>query len=192
MSNMVNLSINDVPICVPEGVTIIEAAKRNGISIPNLCYMENLHEYGSCRICVVEVEGARNLQAACVTKVQGGMKVNTNSERVRKARRVLYELILSDHSKDCLSCARNQSCELQKLGKTLGVESSRFEGERSMWHTDASVSITRDMSKCILCRRCVTVCSEIQQTSVLGAQNRGFDTEIAPPLCQPIDRKSVV
>lgn len=186
MSNTVNLTINNIPISVPEDLTIIEAADNNGISIPNLCYMKNLHQFGSCRICVVEVEGARTLQAACVTKVQEGMKVKTNSEKVRKARRVLYELILSDHSKDCLSCTRNQSCELQKLGKTLGVESSRFEGERSMWHTDASVSITRDMSKCILCRRCVTVCNDIQQTCILNAQNRGFDTEIAPSMCLPI------
>jgi len=186
MSKMINLNINNIPVSVPEGLTIIEAAKRNGVSIPTLCYVEDLHEYGSCRICVVEVEGAKTLQASCVTKARDGMVIKTNSEKVRKARKVLYELIISDHSKDCLSCTRNQSCELQELGKTLGVDSSRFEGERSMWHTDASVSITRDMSKCILCRRCVTVCGGVQETAILSAQNRGFDTEIAPPLCQPI------
>ena len=187
MSNTtVNLTINNVPMSVPAGLTLIEAANRHGIAIPNLCYMPNVHEYGSCRLCVVEVEGARTLQAACVTKVQEGMKVRTNSEKVRKARRVLYELILSDHSKDCLFCNRNQNCELQQLGKTLGVESSRFEGERAACYTDVSVSITRDMSKCVLCRRCVTVCNDIQKAGILNAQNRGFSTEISPPMGLPI------
>ena len=186
MSNTVNLTINNIPVSVPEGLTIIEAANRNSITIPSLCYLPKVHEYGSCRICVVEVEGARTLQASCITKVQEGMKVRTNSEQVRKARRVLYELILSDHSQDCLFCIRNQSCELQQLGKFIGIESSRFEGERSACYTDTSVSIVRDMSKCILCRRCITVCNEVQQVCILGAQNRGFSTEISPAMSLPI------
>jgi NADH-quinone oxidoreductase subunit G/NADP-reducing hydrogenase subunit HndD len=159
---MTNLTINGKRVSVPDGVTILEAAKSNGIQIPNLCYLENVHQFGSCRICVVEVEGAKTLLPSCMTKVAEGMAVQTNSDRVRRARRVLYELLLSDHSKDCLSCKRNQSCELQKLGKTLGVEETRFEGERSDCTIDISVSITRDISKCILCRRCVTACSEVQ------------------------------
>jgi NADH-quinone oxidoreductase subunit G/NADP-reducing hydrogenase subunit HndD len=167
-------------------LTIIEAAKTNGITIPNLCYLEGIHQFGSCRICVVEVEGAKNLLPSCMTKVREGMVIHTNSARVRKARKVLYELLLSDHSKDCLSCKRNQSCELQQLGKTLGVEATRFEGKRSECRIDMSVSITRDISKCVLCRRCVTACNEIQGVGIINAQHRGFDTVISPALGLPI------
>ena len=109
---MINLTINGKKISAEENSTILEAAKNNGINIPHLCYLEGVHEFGSCRICVVEVEGAKTLQASCITKVTEGMVVHTNSARVRKARKVLYELLLSDHSKDCLSCKRSQSCEL--------------------------------------------------------------------------------
>lgn len=179
---MLSITINGKEYPAAENMTIMEAAKANSIHIPNLCYMEGIHEFGSCRICVVEVEGAKTLQAACITKVCDGMKIHTNSERVRKARKVIYELLVSDHSKDCLSCKRNQSCELQALGKVLGVEDYRFEGERSVRNDDISVSITRDMTKCILCRRCVTVCNDIQGAGVLNAQNRGFDTVIAPAM----------
>lgn len=179
---MVNLIINNKKITADENMTIMEAAKANSIHIPNLCYLENVHKFGSCRICVVEVKGARTLQASCMTKVAEGMVVDTNSERVRKTRKVLYELLLSDHTKDCLSCKRNQSCELQALGKVLGVEATCFEGERSEYKLDASVSITRDMQKCVLCRRCVTVCNQIQGTGVLNAQNRGFSTVIGPAM----------
>ena len=117
-----------------------------------------------------------------MTTVTEGMEVNTNSEKVRKARKVLYELLLSDHTKECLSCKRNQNCELQELGKTLGIEETRFEGEHSERNLDVSVSITRDMSKCILCRRCVTACNEIQGVGILNAQNRGFKTVIGPAM----------
>ena len=183
---MVNISINGKQVAAQEDQTIIQAAKDNGITIPSLCYMEGIHQLGGCRICVVEVEGAKTLQASCITKVREGMVVRTNTERVRKARRVLYELLLSDHSKECLSCSRNQSCELQELGRTLGVEQTRFEGERSDCTLDASVAITRDISKCILCRRCVTACGEIQGVGILSAQNRGFDTVISPSMQLPI------
>ena len=179
---MINITINKQPYAVEEGITIMEAAKRNNINIPSLCYMRGVHEFGACRICVVEVEGCKNLQASCITKVREGMVINTYSYRVNKARKVLYELMLSDHSQDCLSCTRNQTCEFQKLGKQLGVDMSRFEGERSQYHTDASVSVTRDMSKCILCRRCVTACNSIQGAGILNAQNRGFATEVSPAM----------
>lgn len=179
---MINITINGKNISAAKESTIMEAAKANGISIPNLCYLENVHRFGSCRICVVEVKGAKTLQASCMTVVSEGMEISTNSEKVRKARKILYELLLSDHSKDCLSCKRNQSCELQELGKTLGVEETRFEGGHSERVLDTSISITRDMSKCILCRRCVTVCNQIQGTGILNAQNRGFDTVIGPAM----------
>ncbi|MDD5017651.1 MAG: 2Fe-2S iron-sulfur cluster-binding protein, partial [Eubacteriales bacterium] len=183
---MVNLTINGKSVTVPEDTTIMEAAKTVGIQIPGLCHLEKTHKFGSCRICVVEVEGAKTLQASCLAKVGEGMVVNTNSPKVRHARRVLYELLLSDHDKDCLSCTRNQSCELQELGKTLGVDETRFEGEHSEFNIDTSIAITRNMSKCVLCRRCVTVCNEVQGTGILNAQNRGFDTEIGPAMDLPI------
>ncbi len=179
---MKHITINGKPYEVEDDLTIIEAAKQNGIQIPSLCYLAGVHEFGSCRICVVEVEGAKTLVPSCMTKVSEGMVIQTNSERVRRARKVLYELLLSDHSKDCLSCKRNQSCELQALGKQLGVEATRFEGARSECVIDVSTSITRDMSKCILCRRCVTACNEIQGVGIINAQNRGFQTVISPAM----------
>ncbi len=183
---MVNLTINGKPVTVPEGTTLLDAAKSVGIEIPSLCYLKNVHQYGSCRICVVEVEGMRNLQASCITKVREGMVVHTNSAKVRKNRKILYELMLSNHSKDCLSCDRNQTCELQALGEKLGVTECRLEGERGECHVDISPSITRDTSKCILCRRCVTVCKNIQQVGAIDAQNRGFKTVISPAMGLPL------
>ena len=183
---MINMTINGLPVAVREGTTIIEAARQNDITIPNLCYVKDLHKMGACRLCVVEVEGAKSMQASCMTVVHEGMVVRTNTAKVRNARKVLYELMLSDHSEDCLNCTRNQNCEFQAMGKILGVETSRFAGERSSFHVDASASITRDMTKCIRCRRCVTVCQEVQGACVLGAQNRGFDTEIGPSMGLPL------
>lgn len=183
---MTNITINGKPLSVEEDLTIIEAAKKNGISIPSLCYLEDIHKFGSCRICVVEVEGAKTLLPSCMTKVTEGMVIHTNSARVRRARKVLYELLLSDHSKDCLSCKRNQSCELQQLGRQLGVEATRFEGKRSDCTLDKSVSITRDISKCVLCRRCVTACNEVQGVGIINAQHRGFGTVISPAMGLPI------
>lgn len=184
---MINLTINGKQVAAPEGLTILEAARQNNINIPNLCYLEGVHRIGSCRLCVVEVEGARNLQASCMVPIREGMVVKTNTERVRKARKVLYELILSDHPKDCLSCERNKKCELQGIGELLGVTEARFLGERSCGFEDFSPSITRDMSKCILCRRCITICNEIQSVGVLNAQNRGFKTVVGPAMDLPLN-----
>lgn len=184
---MINLTINGKTVSVSEGSTILEAAKQNNIYIPNLCYLEGVHKFGSCRLCVVEVEGARTLQASCMVPVREGMVVRTNTEKTRKARKALYELILSDHPKDCLSCERNKSCELQEMGDVLGVTEARYEGEKSKGSIDISPSITRDMSKCILCRRCITVCNQIQNVGVLNAQNRGFDTVIGTAMDLPIN-----
>ncbi len=164
----------------------MEAARQSGIHIPNLCYLKDIHSIGSCRMCVVEVEGARNLQASCITQAREGMVVHTNTAKVRKARKVLYELLLSDHPKDCLHCGRNQSCELQELGYILGIEGARFDGERSAARIDISPSITRDAGKCILCRRCVTVCAHVQEVAAIGSQNRGFDTVISPAMGLPL------
>lgn len=178
---LVTLTINDKTIQAEEGTTIFEAAKQNNILIPHFCYLENVHQIGSCRICVVEVEGARNLMASCVSEVKEGMVVHTNTSKVRKVRKVLYELILSDHPKNCLGCHRNQNCELQDLGEQIQINGFRFEGVMSKDVVDAtSPSIVRDSSKCILCRRCVTVCNEIQGVGVMNAHHRGFSTYIGP------------
>lgn len=178
---MVNLTINNKKITVPEGTTILEAARENNILIPHFCYLEGVHQVGSCRICVVEVEGAKTLQASCITAVREGMVVRTNTEKVKKARKLIYELMLSDHPRDCLSCRRNQSCEFQKLGELMQINEFRFEGEKSKTFTDeSSPSLVRDTSKCILCRRCITVCNEIQGVGVLNVQKRGFKSVIGP------------
>jgi len=184
---MIELTINSKKISAAPGTTILEAAKQNGINIPTLCYMEGVHQFGSCRICSVEVEGARALQVACMAEVRNGMVVRTHSKRVLKTRKVLYELMLSDHSKNCLSCVRNQSCELQQLGEILCVTENRFHTSSVREQLDISPSITRDLSKCILCRRCVTACKGIQGIGILDAQNRGFDTVIAPAMERPIN-----
>lgn len=187
---MINIKLNNQPVEVEEGITIIEAAKAHGIIIPNLCYLHDVHECGSCRICVVEVEGNKNLQASCITKVQEGMSILTHSKEVRKTRKILYELIVSDHNKDCLICTRNQSCELQALGELLGVDQQRYDGELSkLIIEDNNPSIVRDMSKCILCRRCVTMCNEIQGVGAINTQNRGFETLVGPS--QGLDMKDI-
>ena len=159
---MIRLKINNKEISAEPGMTILAAAKQNGINIPSLCYLEGVHKFGSCRICSVEVEGARTLQAACMTEVRDGMVVHTHSRKVLKVRKILYELMLSDHSKNCLSCNRNQSCELQQLGDVLGITENRFNTSSAREQLDISPSITRDLSKCILCRRCITACKGIQ------------------------------
>lgn len=178
---MVNLIINNKAVQVKEGTTIFEAAKQNNILIPHLCYMENVHKIGSCRICVVEVDGVKNLMASCMTEAKEGMVVHTNSERVRNVRKIIYELMLSDHPKNCLTCWRNQNCELQQLGNLIQIDEYRYEGAKSKDFIDnSSPSIVRDSSKCILCRRCVTVCNQIQGVGLMNPHHRGFSTSIGP------------
>lgn len=180
---MITMTINKRTIEVDEGMTIMEAAKVHGIRIPSFCYLEGVHQVGACRVCVVDVTGEKNLQASCVTKVKEGMVVRTNTEEVRKARKVVYELLMSDHDQNCLVCERNGSCEFQALGELIQVtDDNPYQGEKSKaFMMDLSnPAIERDLSKCILCRRCVTVCSDIQGVGVLEAQNRGFKTYVGP------------
>lgn len=184
---MIHLTVNGKPVEVPEGSTIMKAAEAAGFHVPSLCHMKDVHQYGSCRICVVEVEGMKNLQASCMVKAREGMVVNTNSPKVQEARKVLYELLLSNHPKDCLNCNRNLNCELQQLGYELGVTESRFEGKTTKGSVDISPSITRDTSKCILCRRCVTACAQIQKVGAIQAQNRGFNTVVSPAMGLPLN-----
>ena len=184
----IKLTINGKECTAPAGSTILQAAERNGIHIPKLCYLEGIHQYGACRICVVEQINppAKNLQASCMVEARNGMVIETNNAKVQEARKTMYELLLSNHDKKCLTCARNQDCEFQALGRELGVEESPYEGERDMRPIDFSESLTRDPNKCILCRRCVSVCNKIQTTSILTAENRGFQTVITPAFGLPI------
>jgi NADH-quinone oxidoreductase subunit G/NADP-reducing hydrogenase subunit HndD len=178
---MLELTINNQTVTAREGETILDVAKRNHIQIPTLCHLEGIHQIGSCRICVVEVEGAKSLMASCVTPVTAGMVVRTHTPQVRKSRKVLYELMLSDHPTDCLHCERSHDCEFRQLGEVLQVDLSRFSGQKSKSYVDdSSAAVVRDNNKCILCRRCVSVCNEIQGVGALNAQNRGFSTEISP------------
>lgn len=178
---MITLTINGKQVQAEPGMSVLEAAKANNIMIPHFCYLEDVHQIGACRICVVEIEGARSLQASCMVPVREGMVVRTNTARVKRARKVLYELMLSDHPRNCLSCLRNQNCEFQRLGELIQISEFRFEGEKSKTYVDfSSPSIVRDSSKCILCRRCITVCNEIQGVGVLNVQKRGFHSVIGP------------
>ncbi len=177
---MVHLKINNIPVEVKEGSTILEAAKAAGINIPTLCYLKEINEIGACRVCVVEVKGARSLVAACVYPVNEGMEVFTNTEKVRKSRKTTLELLLSDHKKECLSCVRSTNCELQKLSYEYGCDENRFKGEKAKYEEDTSTSyLVRDNEKCILCRRCVAVCKKVQEVAVIAPARRGFNTHIA-------------
>ena len=177
----VNVKINGKEYTVPAGSTILEAARIAGINIPTLCYLKEINAIGACRICVVEVKGARSLVAACVFPVNEGMEIFTNTPKVIEARKTTLKLILSDHKKECLSCVRSGSCELQKLCYEYGIENeSAFAGVTNKYDIDKSAShMTRDNEKCILCRRCVAVCEKNQGVAVIGANNRGFDTSIS-------------
>ena len=180
---MVNIKINGFDYQVPAGSTILEAAHSVGIEIPTLCYLKEINAIGACRICVVEVKGARSLVAACVFPVNEGMEIYTNTPKVIEARKTTLELILSTHKKECLSCVRSGNCELQKLCKDYGIEDENaFAGEFINYAIDDSAShMYRDNEKCILCRRCVAACDKIQGVSVIGANARGFDTHIGSP-----------
>lgn len=178
---MVKLTIDGIQIEVPKGTTVLEAARSANIQIPTLCYLKGINEIGACRMCLVEVKGARNLQASCVYPVADGMEVRTNTKKVREARKVNLELILSNHDRKCLTCVRNENCELQALSKQLGVDDIRYDGERIDYAVDElSPSIVRDPNKCILCRRCVAACRNVQGIGAIGATERGFRTTIEP------------
>ena len=188
---MIRLTIDNKPVEVAEGTTILKAARQAGIHIPTLCYFELAgmnfeNKPGGCRVCVVEVvkdfngRPRRNLAPACATDCVDGMEVLTHSQRVINARRTVVELILSDHPTDCLTCAKSGQCELQKLAQNLGIREIPYKGEQSTYRVDMSPSIIRDVDKCIMCRRCENVCNNIQSVGALSAVNRGFQAVVAP------------
>jgi len=175
----VNIKINGRDYEVPAESTVLEAARYAGVDIPTLCYMKDINEIGACRLCLVEVKGARGLVTACVYPVNEGMEVVTDSPAIRKARKTNLELVLSNHERKCLSCIRSTSCELQKLCQEYGVDEEHFKGDKNEYPLDlSSVAIVRDNNKCILCRRCVAACKNMQGIGVIGANDRGFDTHI--------------
>ncbi len=177
---LVNVKINNIPVQVEEGTTILEAARIAGVKIPTLCYLKDVNQIGACRVCVCEVKGARSLVAACVYPVNEGMEVFTNTPQVRASRKATVELLMSNHRQECLSCVRNNNCELQTLSLELGCDSHKYDGVKSEALVDnSSPYLMRDNSKCVLCRRCVAVCKEYQSVGVIGANGRGFDTHIA-------------
>jgi NADP-reducing hydrogenase subunit HndD len=188
----IKLVIDNKPVEVAPGTTILEAAKTIGIHIPTLCHMK-LHDMnienkpGGCRVCVVEVEGRRNLAPACVTEASNGMVINSHSMRVINARRTVTELIISDHPFECLTCAKSGNCELQDLAHDMGIREIHYEGEKSTYRKDTSPAIIRDMDKCIMCRRCEMMCNEVQTVGALSAINRGFMAVVAPAFEENLD-----
>ncbi len=179
-NTMVNIKINGNDYKVQQNVTILEACKRAGITIPTLCYLEDVATNASCAVCVVEVKGARSLTRSCSTCVREGIEIATNSARIRDARKTSVELILANHPKDCLSCLRNQNCELQSLAADLGIKDNGFVRTKKKEMLDTtSVSITRDPNKCILCGRCIAVCQNIQTVSAIGLSQRGIRTKVS-------------
>lgn len=176
----VNVKINNISYQFPKGLTILQACNQINIEIPTLCYLKEINEIGACRICVVEVKGARNLVASCVHPLSEGMEIFTHSERVLTARKLTLELILSTHDRSCLSCIRSDNCELQKLCHDFKVDDeAKFDGHNQVYKTDDSaIHMYRDDNKCILCRRCVAACSKLQSVGVIGVNDRGFKTHI--------------
>ena len=181
---LVNVTVDEKQVQVPENSTILVAARSAGVTIPTLCYL-NLADFGcvnksaSCRVCVVEVEGRRNLAPSCATPVTDGMVVKTNTIKALNARKTVLELMLSDHPKDCLVCQKSGECELQDIAVDFGMKEIRFEGKESTYRKDISKSIVRDMDKCIMCRRCETMCNDVQTVGALSGINRGFDAVVA-------------
>lgn len=189
---IVNLIIDNKPVVVKKGTTILQAASEIGIHIPTLCYMKlddlNIeNKPGGCRICVVEVNGRRNLAPACCTDVFEGMVVNTHSIRAINARRTVMELILSDHPSDCLICAKSGNCDLQNMAHYLGIRKIHYQGEQSHYREDTSPAIIREVDKCIMCRRCEMMCNDVQTVNVLSAINRGFNSVVAPAFEMNLD-----
>ena len=178
---MVTLTIDNKKVRVPKGYTVLQAAREAKIEIPTLCFLKDINEIGACRMCLVEIKGAKKLETACVYPVSEGMEVYTQTPQVREARKVTLELILSNHDRSCLTCVRSGNCELQKLAEQLQIEELPYEGETHKRPLDNfSPSIIRDPNKCILCRRCVSMCKEVQTVAVIDVIERGFDTIISP------------
>lgn len=177
---MIKLNINGTDVEVEEGTTILEAAKKVNIDIPTLCFLKEINEIGDCRMCVVEVEGRRGFATSCIQKAEDGMIVHTNTDKVIEARKTVLDLILSNHDRECLTCVRNGNCELQKLAQEFGVTDIKYQGERNKHEIDdKSPSIVRDFNKCVLCRRCISTCKNVQGIGAIDCTERGFSSCIS-------------
>ena len=188
----VNITIDGVKVEVEDNLTVLEAARIAGIEIPTLCFLKDINKIGACRICLVEVEGARGLQASCSYPVSEGLVVRTNTKNVLEARKSTLELILSNHRKDCLSCSRNTDCELQALAEKMQVGDVIYEGTNKDEIDDLSTSIVRDNSKCILCRRCVAVCKNVQTVGAIEVAYRGMKSKVTPAFDKPLSESNCV
>ena len=180
MPNLIKLTINETDVQVEEGATILDAAKKVNIDIPTLCFLKEINEIGDCRMCVVEVEGRRGFATSCIQKAEEGMIVHTNTDKVIEARKTVLDLILSNHDRECLTCVRNGNCELQRLAQEFGVTDIRYQGERNRHEIDdKSPSIVRDFNKCVLCRRCISTCKNVQGIGAIDCTQRGFSSCIS-------------
>jgi len=189
----VNIIIDGKKYVANSGDTILKAAKDNGIEIPTLCFLKDVNEPASCRVCVVEVEGMRNLVTSCSTKVREGMNIKTNSSKVLEARKTAIELLVSNHNKNCLNCSKNLKCSLQKLCEQYHCDTEKFAGECTASEVDDSnFAIVRDVSKCILCGKCVAVCAKKQGCAAISKINRGFETKIGTAFDKPLNESSCV
>lgn len=193
MKKMINLKINDIPVTVPEGTSVLQAAKLANIEIPSLCYLKDINCIGACRVCVVEIRGRKGLTAACTYPVEEGLEVLTNTPMVRASRKTTIELILSTHHKKCLSCVRGNHCELQKLAYDYGIDEDRFKGEEPAYEIDDSTPyVVRDNNKCIQCLRCVSTCNLVQGVGAIGQIRRGFDVRVGSPFDKGLDSTTCV
>lgn len=187
MKKTVNLTIDSIPVTVEEGTRVLDAARQAGVNIPTLCYMKDLCNESSCRVCMVEIKRARSLMAACSTICTEGMEVKTNTPKVLSARKTTLELLLSNHQQDCLSCVRSGSCELQTLANEYGCDANKYGGVKNEYALDnLNEYLVRDNNKCILCRRCVAACNKVQGVGVIGANQRGFATKISCAFDKPL------
>jgi len=185
---MIDLKIDDIPVSVPEGTTILDAARFADIPIPTLCHHPKLKPYGGCRLCIVEIKGSPRLVTSCTTPVSDGMEVITTNTRIEKLRRTLLELLLSDHPNDCMVCEKAGDCTLQELAYFYGLRENRFAGERRTYtQKDNNPFLERDMEKCILCGKCVRICDEVQGVGAIDISYRGFNAKVCPPFERDLD-----
>lgn len=177
---MIKLNIDGMDVEVPKGESVLTAARKANIDIPTLCFLKEINAAGDCRMCIVEIEGRRGLVPSCITIAEEGMVIKTNSEQINESRKIMLDLILSSHNRDCLTCIRNGNCELQDLAQKFGVTDIEYEGQKVTEHIDdLSPSIVRDSSKCIMCKRCVATCKNVQGVSSIDVAGRGFESHIS-------------